>query len=174
MHNKKTLKQSTIAFASGGIILFLSVMLTVFSLKVVKYYNKAAFTRERQLELIRLGNDLADASEFLTNEIREYVQTGDRTNYDNYLKEVNEVKTMENIINKLKELGVPEDELEYAKQAVRSSEALTEIEKKAMEAMTNKDYDKARELVFNDEYEEKAQSVKNAINSFLRKDEWQA
>jgi methyl-accepting chemotaxis protein len=169
MHNKKTLKQSTIAFASGGIILFLSVMLTVFSLKVVKYYNKAAFTRERQLELIRLGNDLADASEFLTNEIREYVQTGDRTNYDNYLKEVNEVKTMENIINKLKELGVPEDELEYAKQAVRSSEALTEIEKKAMEAMTNNDYDKARELVFNDEYEEKAQSVKNAINSFLEK-----
>lgn len=130
--NKKSVKQSTMFFAIGGITLFLSVVLTILSLMVVKCYNNAILARDRQLELMQLGNELIDASELLTNEVREYVQFGDSENYDNYWKEINETKTMENVLKRLKELDIPEEELELVEQAVKSSDALKETDRQAM------------------------------------------
>lgn len=130
--NRKSVKQSTMFFTIVGITLFLSVVLTILSLMVVKCYNNAILARDRQLELMQLGNELIDASELLTNEVREYVQFGDSENYDNYWKEINETKTMENVLKRLKELDIPEEELELVEQAVKSSDALKETDRQAM------------------------------------------
>ena len=99
---KKAVKQSTMVYIIGGITLLLSVLLVVLSLQVENCYNDAISTHDKQLEFRQLGNDLVNASELLTNEVRKYVQFGNKTNYDNYWKEVNETKTMEKIIDKLR------------------------------------------------------------------------
>jgi len=163
---KKAVKQTTMFYIIGGIILLLSVLLAVFSLKVEKCYNDAISAHDKQMELTQLGNSLINASDLLTNEVRKYVQFGNKANYDNYWKEVNETKTMEKIIARFKELGIPEDELVLIEQAINQSDALTEVEKAAMDAIAKKDFEKARRLVFDDEYEEQAQSIKNSIETF--------
>jgi len=166
---KKAVKQSTMFFITGGIMLLLSVLLVIFSLMAKDCYNEAISAHERQLELMQMGNDLVNASELLTNEVRKYVQFGNKINYDNYWKEVNETKTREKIINRLKEIGIPQDELDLVELAVRNSTALEEVEKAAMDAVSRNDFDKARKLVFDDEYEEKVLSIKAPINEFIEK-----
>lgn len=166
---KKAVKQSTMVFIIGGITLLLSVLLAVFSLMVENCYNDALSAHDKQLECRQLGNDLVSASDLLTNEVRKYVQFGNKTNYDNYWKEVNETKTMEKIINRLKQLDISQEELDLIEQAVRNSDALVEVEQAAMDAVANNDFDKARHLVFDDQYEKKVQEIKAPINTFLEK-----
>jgi len=166
---KKAVKQSTMVYIIGGITLLLSVLLVVLSLQVENCYNDAISTHDKQLEFRQLGNDLVNASELLTNEVRKYVQFGNKTNYDNYWKEVNETKTMEKIIDKLKELNIPQEELDFIEQAVSKSNALTKIEKEAMDAVANNDFDKARQLVFDDHYEKEVQDIEASVNTFLEK-----
>jgi len=149
---KKAVKQSAMVFIIGGITLLLSVLLAVFSLMVENCYNDALSAHDKQLECRQLGNDLVSASDLLTNEVRKYVQFGNKTNYDNYWKEVNETKTMEKIINRLKQLDISQEELDLIEQAVRNSDALVEVEQAAMDAVANNDFDKARHLVFDDQY----------------------
>jgi len=166
---KKAVKQSTMIYTIGAITILLLVLLTISSLSVEKCYRNALSAHDRQFECMQLGNDLVNASDLLTNEVRKYVQFGNKKNYDNYWKEVNETKTMENVINKLKGLGIPQDELELIELAVKNSDALVEVEEEAMEAVANNNFDKARSLVFDDQYEEAVQNIKAPINTFLGK-----
>ena len=46
-------------------------------------------TSEHRQELKQLGMDLAKGSDYLTNEIRSYVQFGNKYHYDNFLTEIN-------------------------------------------------------------------------------------
>jgi len=166
---KKAVKQSTMVFVTGGITLLVAVLLAVFSLLTQDGYENVVAVHEKQLECRQLGNDLLTASDLLTNEVRKYVQFGNRTYYDNYWKEANETKTMEKVISRLKELDIPQDELELVELAVKNSDALIEVEEAAMDAVANNDFDTARRLVFGNQYEEAVQEIKAPINAFLEK-----
>src|SRR5690606_31801099 len=78
----------------------------------------------RQSEFKQLGLDLAAASDYLTNEARRYVQFGAQRHLDNYWHEVNETKTRDRVVNRLRELGAPQGELDLIEQAKNNSDAL--------------------------------------------------
>ena len=96
---------------------FLKLMTTIFIVLILLtassvYHLNISFMKERtavsrQAEFKQLGIDLADASDYLTNEARRYVQFGEKTYYDNYWKEVNETKTRDKVVSRLKELNAP-------------------------------------------------------------------
>ena len=167
--SKKAVKQSTIVFIIGGITLVLSVMLVFLSMKVENYYDEVLSVREKQMECRELGNDLSDASRLLTDQVREYVQFGNKSNYENYWKEANEVKTMESIVTRLKELDITQDELSCLEQVMKVSDELTKMEKAAMNAVEDNDFDKARHLVFDEQYGQKVQELETHIDEFLEK-----
>ena len=97
--------------------------------------HRESLALQRQAEFKQLGIDLADASDYLTNEVRHYVQFGERVHYDNYWREVRETRTRDRVIQRLRELGVPQAEIELIELAKRNSDLLIAIEEEAMAAV---------------------------------------
>jgi methyl-accepting chemotaxis protein len=107
----------------------------------------------RRAESRQLANDLADASDLLTNEARRYTIFGNKRHLDNYWREVKETKTRDRVVARLKELGAPKEELDLIEKAKASSDALIKTEEAAMEAVAANDLERARTLMFNDDYD---------------------
>lgn len=120
----------------------------------------------RQMEFHQLGIDLADASDYLTNEARRYAVFGDRAHLDNYWREVNETKTRDRVVARLKQLGAPASELALIEKAKANSDALIRTEDAAMKAVAAKDFDTARRLMFGPDYDRDKAVIMQPIGEF--------
>ncbi|PSQ93677.1 MAG: methyl-accepting chemotaxis protein [Bacteroidetes bacterium QH_2_63_10] len=87
---------------------------------------------EQRREYVRLGQQMANASDYLTRQARLFVSTGDQEHLQNYWREVNEVRRREQAVSKLREDGISEQELNYLEQAKKESDALVETEVQSM------------------------------------------
>lgn len=166
---KRAIKQSTLIYVTGGITLLLAIAMMILALLVERKYDESVNANEIEIQSIQLGYDLLNASDLLTNEVRKYVQFGSKESYDNYWKEVNETKTMENVIKRLEDFDIPDDELDLVELAVKYSDELVVIEEQAMEAVAKGDFETARQLVYGEEYEEGLAKIEAAIEEFIQK-----
>ncbi|MGH4124591.1 MAG: methyl-accepting chemotaxis protein [Clostridium sp.] len=146
------------------IMLILSTVMTVYFLN--KNFAKATSAVNNQAIFKQLGLDLADASNYLTDQARRYVIDGDKTFYDNYWKEVNETKTRDRVVTKLKELNAPQMELDLIEKAKKNSDALIKTEEAAMKAVEAKDLDSARKLMFDSNYDKNKSIIMEPIKQF--------
>ena len=163
------MKLSSLIKGVTGLIIALS-LLTVGSLYwVYVSYQNQVYEMDRKAELKQLGIDLANASDYLTNEARFYVQFGDKVHYDNYWREVNETKTRDKVTARLKELNAPQEELDLISLAKKNSDALVKLEDEAMKAVDAKDFDKARHLMFDQDYESNKKLIMAPIAEFQKK-----
>jgi methyl-accepting chemotaxis protein len=119
-----------------------------------------------QAELKELGIRLADASDYLTDEVRRYAQFGDRAHYDNYWREVNETKTREQVVSRLGELGATDTELGLLEQAKASSDALIALEDSAMKLVAGGELESARRILFGSDYEAAKKVIMAPIGEF--------
>lgn len=163
------MKISTWLKTMSGAFVFLTVLngISVYSLQKSVAQGRVAV--ERQAEFKQLGVDLADSSDYLTNQARAYVQFGNKVYFDNYWKEVNETKTRDHVVVKLTELGAPKEELDLIDQAKQNSDALVKIEEEAMKAVANKDFPKARTLMFNSNYDADKKIIMDPLQEFQEK-----
>lgn len=120
----------------------------------------------QQAELRELGEQLAQGSDYLTDEIRRHVQFGDMSHYDNFWNEVNVTRSRDKAVTRLKELKVLPSELAYIEKAKGYSDHLIKTEEKAMAAVERKDFDEARRLVFGDYYGEQKALIMGNIKKF--------
>ncbi len=94
---------------------------------------KAELTAEnRRTEFKQLGNDLANASDYLTEEARKFAVTKDITHLNKYWEEINITKTRDNVISRLGELNSPPAEKELLAEAKRHSDDLVKTERNSM------------------------------------------
>lgn len=121
---------------------------------------------DRQVEFRQLGQELAAASDYLTNEARMYAGTGDRRHFDNYWREVEETQTRDRVVERLHELGAPQAELDLIGQAQRNSDGLITTEDAAMKAVAAGDMDRARELMFGPEYDRQKSVIMGFVEEF--------
>ncbi|MGD8191248.1 methyl-accepting chemotaxis protein [Brevibacillus ginsengisoli] len=168
---------------SGGIAMRIATLLKtvsiVFVLLIIMVVTcvillNSSYERERaatlrQAEFKQLGIDLANASDYLTNEARRYSVFGDKKHFDNYWREVKETKTRDRVVLRLKELQAPQDELDLIAQAKQNSDALIAIEDAAMKAVEQNNLDKARQLMFDDNYDQKKSIIMKPIEEFQQK-----
>ncbi|WHH58590.1 HAMP domain-containing methyl-accepting chemotaxis protein [Petroclostridium sp. X23] len=155
---------------------FLKIMSVVFAVTIIltitsvtflnKTFHDERLAVERQMEFKQLGIDLQNASDYLTEQARRYAQYGERKFYDNYWKEVNETKTRDSVVNRLKELGASQDELDLLAQAKNNSDALVSTEEAAMKAVAEGNFEKARKLMFDSNYDENKEKIMKPINQF--------
>jgi hypothetical protein len=89
-------------------------------------------TQVNQIEYTNLGNELSNASDFLTNNVRAFVMTGNSKHLQNYWLEINKIRTREKVLNRLKVLGSPANELALLEKAKRNSDHLVTTEIRAM------------------------------------------
>ncbi len=151
-------------------IFMVILLMTASSVYVLNVsFGKERTAVARQAEFKQLGIDLASASDYLTNEVRRYVQFGEKVHYDNYWREVNETKTRDRVVQKLKDLNAPKEELDLIEKAKSSSDALVVIEDEAMKAVAQGDYDKARKLVFGSNYDNNKNIIAAPISEFQNK-----
>lgn len=135
-------------------------------LQLNKGINEERIAKAREFEIKELGSQLKVASDYLTEQARAYVQFGESAYYDNYWKEVREVKSRENILDRLEELGVQEEQFNILKSAGQASNNLEKIEEEAMRAVDSKDFEKARILVFDSNYNNTKAGINSLVNEF--------
>ena len=87
---------------------------------------------ESQAEHRKLGIELADESDLLTNEARKLVVTGDRRHEQLYWNAIEKTKTGEHVLARLKQLGAPANELAMIALSKQSSDHLVATETRAM------------------------------------------
>ena len=163
MKISKFLKISGITFI---VIALLAIFMTLY---LNTGLNKTNLAVKNAAEFKQLGIDLANSSDYLTNEARAYVQFGDKIHFDNYWKEVNETKTRDSVVKRLKELNAPKDELALIEKAKQNSDALIATEDAAMKAVEGKNFDQARILMFNSNYEANKKIITDPLIEFQNK-----
>ena len=146
------------------VVMFIFVGIAIFKLNAGYKNEKVAIDLERELKSI--GQQLAQGSDYLTDEIRRYVQFGNRTHYDNFWKEVHVTRSRDKAVERLIELKVLPSELFYIEKAKEYSDNLIKTEEAAMAAVENKGFDKARQLVFGPYYDEQKKLIMGNIQQF--------
>jgi methyl-accepting chemotaxis protein len=120
----------------------------------------------RRAESRQLAIDLGNASDFLTNEARRYAIFGEKRHFDAYWREVKETKTRDRVVARLKELGAPKAELDLIEKAKANSDALIKTEDAAMAAVAAKDFERARTLMFDENYDRNKAVIMQPIDEF--------
>ena len=125
-------KQLTVTLIAGAtflvlsLLLVLGVVLTRGASSDVRDANEARAVQEQ------LADDLAGASALLTDEVRAFAVSTDRRHLDAYWREVEQTRTRERVVTRLRALHVPASELELLERAASLSAGLVETETRAM------------------------------------------
>ncbi len=126
------IKQSTINIVVSIAFLIMALLLV----GGVYYLNQAILEEEQaiaeQTEFKQLGINLADASDYLTDETRKFAVTGNIKYLQNYWREIEVTKTRDNILISLKTLKAPQQELDLIALAKQNSDALVATETRSM------------------------------------------
>ena len=146
------------------VALFCLVSFSAYKMNVLERAHDQALTQQEELK--EIGEQLARGSDYLTSEIRRFVQFGDRIHYDNFWHEVNVIRSRDRAVERLKELKVLPEELAYIKKAKGFSDNLIKTEEKAMATVAQKDFDEARRLVFGEYYDEQKGLIMGNIKTF--------
>ncbi len=146
---------------------------------------------EKEAELQGLSFELANASDYLTSEVRKFAVTLNPVHLRNYWTEVNVVQRREKVLSRLKDLDVPTSELDLLNDAKNHSDGLVIIETRSMKLIlnvygvleaqmdkpiaevhltddddglsSNQKINLARELLFNNTYEIKKRKIMELI-----------
>lgn len=152
-------------------IFFAIVLLLALSVLVLLFVFDRTLSDERvfqkqQLEFYRLGVRLENASNYLTDQSRAFVQSGDPQHYENYFKEVNETKTREAVVDRLKEMGVDRKYLSLIESAKNESSSLAEVEAVAMDLAKDNKAEEARKLMYGPEYNRSKDKIFSYVKQF--------
>ncbi len=166
---KGAVKQSTLILLFGGISLVLCILLITGAILTKNVFEQVQLAESRKAELKQLGIDLANASDYLTNEAQKYVVMGEKEHFNNYWREVTEIKTRDKVVQRLKELNTPTEELDLIETAKQNSDTLVQIEDTAMKAVEAGNYKTAQELMFGKEYYKNKAIIMKPITEFQEK-----
>lgn len=133
LHNGRKIRVRSISI--WIILLFLNIGLVTFI-----YLSDRAIKKERtaistQTEMTLIGQSLANGSDLLTNDVREFVITGDLIFLQDYWLEVNIRKSRDKAVQRLAELNTPLNEIQYLRIAKKNSDKLINAEVRAMKLL---------------------------------------
>ncbi len=194
MNSKMILKQSTISALILGIFFFIGILLAASILFMNSSIQAEQTAEMRRTEFRQLGINLADASDYLTDEARKYAVTNDIVHLEKYWEEINKTQTRDNVISRVRELNSPDEELALLAEAKRYSDALVSTERRSMrlvleaqgvpeknmvnevatyylsiedQKLNNAEkLTKAREIMFDSKYDADKQNIMNPIAKF--------
>ncbi len=122
----------------------------------------------KNLQLVKLGQQLKELSDFLTREARRYTIHGDKKHFDAFWHEVNIAKNRDQVVNEFKKLGANTDDLLLIEEAKKRSDLLIQLENKSMQAVQDGDLQRAQNIMFGSEYDTNKQLILEPINLFQK------
>lgn len=160
------MKIGKVLYIFFAVVLFLAVSVLVLLFLFDRTLSDERVFQKQQLEFYRLGVQLENASNYLTDQSRAFVQSGDPKHYDNYYREVNETKTRETVVERLKEMGVDKKYLDLIESAKNESVNLAKVEAIAMDFAKNNKTDEARKLMYGPEYNQSKDTIFSYVKQF--------
>lgn len=151
----------------GGISIVVIVVNIMALLGLNSAINQEREAKEKQIEFEHLGLELKKASDYLTEQTKNYVLLGEKVYYDNYWKEVNETRTREKVLVKLEELGATEEQIQILDKAENASKDLAKVEERALDIVLIGNMEEARELIFSSSYNDAKAGIDKLVNEFI-------
>jgi two-component system sensor histidine kinase/response regulator len=119
--------------------------------------------QEARRQMLRYTDQLADASDRLTEAVRAHAATGDRRYHEEYEREVNVHRNRELAVEGLRRMGLTADELELLTLAKRNSDRLVILENQAFATVERGDVIEAIRIVYGPEYAAAKASIMGPI-----------
>ena len=149
----KTKNQSTRTKMIGALTICLVIICATSTFLTSTMNSKLDKSKNDHLTLSLCAETFADASAYLTDEVRAYSATGKKAHYDNYWNEVNTAKNRDNSLATMKAIGLSELEMGYMEKASAKSNELVPLEEQAMQLTDEGKLDEAVDLLYGEEYE---------------------
>lgn len=154
----------------GGLIFLMMALLVAWSVYSLHgSIKEGARSGKEEAEIRHLVVELAAASDYLTDQMRRYVISGDVVFKDNYWREVNETKTRDRVIESLTALNVPKEHFALVDEAKKNSDALIKTESEAEKAVSENNFALAQALMFGSQYDKDKQTIMKPISEFQEK-----
>lgn len=164
---KKAMKQSRLIFllnlSSLIILLIILVCLGLTSMQS-KIADKA---NEDRFNLTENATRFMEASAYMTSEVRAYAATADKQHYNNYMNEMNQLKTRESSIQNMKTIGVTSQEQSKIDEMLAISNQLIKLEEESMKYVTEGDLKNAVKIVLGAEYNNEITKIRDMKLDFL-------
>lgn len=132
---RSVLKSRNITICAVVVFLLITALTLMSSRYMSRCIDRENTAQSNRGELSDLGQELADASDYLTDEARKFSVTGDIEHLYNYWYEVYEEKTRDRVINSLSALDPPENETALLAEAKKYSDTLIKTETVSMKLM---------------------------------------
>lgn len=197
MEKKKPIKGiriRTVNYSMIAISAVLYVLLIVTTINVSKEYETMITATDEYIDSQSYAAQIADGSNYLTEQIRLYVMTMDPKYMEAYFTEANITRRRENALEKLEQYLVSDDALQFLKEALSYSNALMEQEIYAIKLIALSQggddgfpavvremplqpgdqnltpaemVEKARKSIFDDSYQKAKASINSNISYFV-------
>lgn len=129
------LKSRNVTICAVVVFLLITALTLMSSRYMTQCIDRENTAQSNRGELSDLGQELADASDYLTDEARKFSVTGDIEHLYNYWYEVYEEKTRDRVINSLSAIDPPENETALLAEAKKYSDTLIKTETVSMNLM---------------------------------------
>lgn len=197
MEQKKSIKGiriRTVNYSMIAISAVLYVLLIVATINASKEYKTMVTATDEYIDSQSYAAQIADGSNYLTEQIRLYVMTMDPTYMEAYFTEANVTRRRENALENLEQYLVSDEALQFLKEALSYSNELMEREIYAIKLIAlsqggDNDFpavvkemplqpddqnltpeemvEKARKIIFDDSYQDAKASISNNISYFV-------
>lgn len=143
------------------------IVFCAMSTYVLNYTNELLMDAiEERTNSVIYVDSFADASAYLTDEVRAYASTGNTVHYDNYWNEVNTAKNRDKNIEALTEIGLEENELAMVDEISSISNNPIPIEENAMNLVEKGNLKDAIAILYGADYSAGVDNIKNIIEEF--------
>lgn len=160
---KQSVKNMKLAVQSAVCLVCCFIMLAIAMITS----NIAESKLAEKSEIAKVATQLKSGSQYLTNQVRGYAVTGNRTYYDNYWNEVNVTKSREQAMSALEKLGINDEELTMIKGVMEKSNTLVPLEENAMKSVEAGDLQAAMDYVYGEAYESEVNAITSESNKFI-------
>ena len=109
---KKAVKQSTLTFILNGVSIIAMFLMAVAIILFSRVTTQIDQANEDRFDLTSNANKFMNGSTYLTDEVRAYAATANEKHYNNYMNEVNNVKSRDEGVAAMKKIGITQDEQE--------------------------------------------------------------
>ena len=162
----KNKNQSTRMKIYGTITIVMALLCAIATGVTSVMNNRLSTAKDNHLILATCADEFANASGYLTDEVRAYAATGDRTHYDNYWYEVNTAQNRENNLAIMKEIGLSDEELAFVDRASTTSNNLIPLEEDAMELTASGQTSRAVAILYGKEYMDGVKVITGSLDDF--------
>ncbi|MCL2087930.1 MAG: methyl-accepting chemotaxis protein [Oscillospiraceae bacterium] len=137
-----------VKFTIPVILVIMAVLFVILNILMSRVTEK----REEGVELAYLGNEMLHNNDYLVKLMREFIITYDAATLRNYENLINDPETLDNKLDRMKEIGLSAAELGYMDKITTLLDDLAAIEDRALAAYNSGNREQATAIIQSRDY----------------------